>query len=280
MTTHDNRTTALALRALDAADRDLDRAQRTRAAAALDRIVSTDPGGAAPTRAPRRRRHRPLIAGGVVAAAAAAVVAVPIGLGEGDAFASWAPTPVRLSGADRAAAVEACVALQGDDTGELAFDPTSDPTVLVAEARGGWSYVVYTVAGASGVDLQGSCLVSDDVVAEPRRREGGFFGSLGPAAESAGPEPAPEVARDDSYGVGSVEGELFVHVEGRAGSDVAGILVTTPAGRQVEASLDNGRWAVWWPAGRAGDGPEVTGAPTYRLTLRDGTVRDGLRPPR
>ncbi len=134
-------------------------------------------------------------------------------------------------------------------------------------------YVVLTVPGASGRLLQGSCLMPDALVADPRPGEGGFFGSLGGADESAGPAPARDVARQDTYGVGSVGGHAFVYAEGRAGADVTRIAVTTPTGRHVTASLEDGRWAAWWPAGDDRmDNPEITGAPTYEVTRRDGST--------
>ena len=281
MTTSDDSRTIRVLRALDAADPAFEESVRQRAAATLERILATDPEAPAPTAAPRRkpspRVRRVLLAGGAVAAAAV-VVAVPMLTGRDEAFASWSPTPVELTGADRTAAARACLALQGTDESELAFDPDSRASVLVAEARGGWQYVVFTVAGLSGTELQGSCLVPDDLVADPRPGEGGFFGSLGPADEEAGSPPPRDLAREDSHAIGSVDGQAFVHVEGRAGADVVGIEVTTPSGMSVEASIDNGRWAAWWPAGDDSmDNPELAEAPAYEVTLRDGTVTDEVR---
>lgn len=71
-----------------------------------------------------------------------------------------------------------------------------------------------------------------------------------------------------------------MYAEGRAGADVVSIEVTTPGGREVAASIARGRWAVWWPAGNDSVGnPEVSGAPTYEVTLRDGTITDEVRTP-
>ena len=286
MTTHDDTSITRSLRVLDAADRVLDETQGARAAATLERILATDPEHdpgpdaptptAGPSPTPRRRAHRLLLGGGLVAAATTAAVAVPLVTGGEEAFASWSPTPIALTGAERTAAVDACLVLQGDHDGELAFDPDADPSVLIAEARGGWSYVVFTIAGRSG-DLEGSCLVPDDLVADPRPDEGGFFGGMGSATETAGTPPARDVARETVSGFGSVDGDLFAYAEGLAGAEVERIDVTTPGGTTVEASVDNGRWAVWWPAGDdAMDNPEITGAPAYEITLRDGTVTDDL----
>ncbi len=280
--THQDSPITRALRALDAADHELAQGQRARAAATLERILATDPDVATPTSAPpagpQRRRSRLLLAGSaVVVTAAAAAVAIPIVTDESPAFATWSPTPVELTGAERRSAVEACLVLQGNDVEELDFDPRANASVLVAEARGGWSYVVFRVAGASGTELQGSCLVPDEQVADPRPGKGGFFGSLGPADETSGPAPAPAVAREDGSGAGSVDDEAFGYAEGRAGDDVVSIEVTTPGGREVEASLANGHWAAWWPAGdNSVSNPELGGAPTYEVTLRDGTITDEI----
>lgn len=172
MMTQDDSPTTRALRGLDAADQELVLAHRTRAAATLERILATDPDSptptAAPTGRPRHRAYRLLLVGSVVVAAAAAVVAIPVISEESEAFASWTPTPVELTGDKRTAAVDACLVLQGNEMGELAFDPRADASVLVAEARGGWSYVVFEVAGASGRELQGSCLIPEDQVVDPR----------------------------------------------------------------------------------------------------------------
>ncbi len=281
----DDRTdpTTRALRDLDAADRVLGSDQRRRSVATLERILATDPG-APPTTAPGgparpRRRRRPLLAAaGAAACVTAALVVGPTLTGGSDAFASWSAVPSRLTGTPRAAALEACLVLQGSEGGELALAPGATGTVLLAESRGGWDYLLFRARSASGRRLEGSCLMPERMVQDPRPGEGGFFGSLGPASDSAGPAPAARAVRQNSYGVGVVDDDAFVYAEGRAGSDVRGIEVTTAGGRHVRASLAGGRWAAWWPAGDASQrNPEITGAPTYRVTLRDGTVRSGLR---
>ena len=283
MTTPDRSATTRTLHRLDAADRELSPSQRDRSSATLERILASDPHAAAGTGAPRRTpraRPRLLLVAGAVAAAVTAVVVVPTVTGGSEAFASWSPTPVALDGAERAAALDACLVLQSNGGDELALDPGAGASALIAEARGGWNYVVFTAVGTSGRELQGSCLVPDALVADPRPGEGGFFGGLGPAEDTAGPQ-ARNVVREDSYLAGAIEDDAFVLAEGRAGVDVVGVEVTTPGGQHVDASLDNGRWAVWWPAGDDSiDNPELTGAPTYEVTLRDGTVTDTVRTPR
>jgi hypothetical protein len=275
MTTRDDAVTTRMLRELDPADSELTRAQRRRAATTLERILATDPEGPAPTAvAPGRGPlRRPRLLAGAVLTALAATVLVPMAVGGGEAFASWSSTPTKLDGEKRSAALAACLVLQGSDDGQLALDPAAPAATLLAEARGGWTYLIFTTTGSSGRKLEGSCLVPDDLVAAPRPGEGGFFGGLGRADELGGRPPANGVVREDTNGVGAVDDAMFVFAEGRAGIDVAGIEVTTPDGRQVEASIEHGRWAVWWPVNDdSGDSPEMTEAHTYEVTLSDGSV--------
>ena len=270
MTTPDDATTRV-LRSLDAADAELSEQQRGRAAVTLERILATDLATPTPTPRPARRPWRLVVlAGGAAAAVVTALVVLPTTIGGDEAFASWSATPVELRGEERSAALDACLVLQGNDDGELALDPAAGGSAVVAESRGGWDYVAFTAVGPSGRELSGSCLMPDALVAEPRPGEGGFFGGLGGADEMAGTRPRPDVVHEDIYGVGSVGGDRFVYAEGRAGADVVGIEVTTPGGLGVEASLENGRWAVWWPATDA----DLRDGPTYEATLRDGSVSD------
>lgn len=250
-------------------------AERARADALLERILATDPAtAAAPTVAPRPRRRTPrlLLAGGVVAAVAAAVVAVPLVVGGDEAFAGWSPVPVELTGAERDAAVTACSVLQTDE-GELAAAPGATPRPLVAEARGGWSYVQYRVGARDGGTLEASCLMPDEVVADPVPGAGGFFGGLGPATDAIAAPRRGDAVREETAGVGEVDDGVFGYASGRVGDDVERLVVDLADGREVEASVEDGRWAAWWPTGEDGfRDTSVTDAWTYTATLRDGTV--------
>jgi hypothetical protein len=65
-----------------------------------------------------------------------------------------------------------------------------------------------------------------------------------------------------------------VYVTGYAGRDVTRVTVDPPVGPDVEASLEDGRFAAWWPAGKArGDNPGMGGEWGYTVTLTDGTTR-------
>lgn len=62
---------------------------------------------------------------------------------------------------------------------------------------------------------------------------------------------------------------------GRVGEDVIGIVVITPQQGPVDASIDQGRFAAWWPwdkAGTASPYPDIS----FDLELADGTRVEGV----
>lgn len=261
------------LREMDPAPSTLTDDERHRAAKTRDRILatpSTEQVRVAPDRHIRRRRR----ALGAVAIAATAAVAVPTAIGGGSAFASWTATPEPLSRSNAAAAATTCQsALEVDDQGARA---------VISEKRGGWMYVL--IEGPAG---EGACLMPEDRIgASPHTvRENGFFGTF-----SADPPDAPQPARDgivenESMGGSvSVAGRLpftttdewFSWVSGYVGSDVIGVTVHPPVGPDVEATVSEGRFSAWWPAGEVrGDNPGVGGGWTYTVILADGTSRTG-----
>ncbi len=93
-------------------------------------------------------------------------------------------------------------------------------------------------------------------------------------------QPPRDVVREVTSGIGSVDEGMFVFAEGRAGAEVVSIEVTTPGGLEVDASPESGWWAVRWPVGDDSPGSrEMSEAPTYEVTLRDGTLIDVVRDP-
>lgn len=271
--TFDTMTTA-ALRDLDPApttvltDEELERADAT-----FVRILATPSHAqvrAEPGR-PRRRRSRLLVPLGLVGAAGATVPALL--LGGGSAFASWTPKPEPLRAAAVSEAAATCRAsLEVPDQGER---------VVIAERRGGWTYVLI-----AGPKSEGFCLMRDDLVGnqDPAdHREEGFFGGY-----TTDPVGAPTLARDRIVEFESMAGSVptpglwlfsddegwFSSVQGYVGSDVTGVTVHTPVGTDVEASVANGRFAAWWPSDQpSSENLEVMGAWTYTVTLADGGTR-------
>jgi hypothetical protein len=262
-----------ALRDLDPAPATaLTAAERERAEATLTRILATpspDQVAKVPGR-PHRRRTRLLVSLGLVGAAGAAVPVLL--LGGGSAFASRTPTPEPLTGRAAAEAATTCrAALRVPDQGEQ---------VVIAERRGGWTYVLL-----AGPQAEASCLMPDDLVGQnaPTDHQDGFFGNY-----DTDPVEPPTLPRDRIDEAGSMEGNVstpdpwplsdregwFNWVEGYAGNDVTGITVHTPIGTDVEASVANGRFAAWWPSAKpSSENPEAMEAWTYTVTLADGTTR-------
>lgn len=264
--------TSAALRDLDLARATaLTDAERERADATFARILATpsrDEISEDPVRR-RRRWSRLLVPVGLVGAAGAAVPALLLG---GSAFGSWTPTPEPLTGAAAAKAATTCRA--------IFTVPDQGERVVVAERRGGWTYVLL-----AGPQAEAACLMPEDLVdqADPAAdtREG-FIGSY-----NSDPDKAPTPARNSIIGhggAGSVptnglwhfgdKEEWVSHVEGYVGGDVTGVTVHPPTGTDVEASVANGRFAAWWPSAKpSSENLEVMGAWTYTVTLADGTTR-------
>ena len=276
MKTDDSDTmTAAALRDLDPARTTvLTAEERERADATFSRIVATPSHDRVAVKdgRPRRRRRRLLVSAGMAGATGVAVVPALL-LGGGSAFASWTPEPEPLRGAAVSAAAATCRAsLEVPDRGERA---------VVAERRGGWTYVL--IAGRTS---EGFCLMPDDLIGRrgaAKERERGFFGGY-----TTDPAEAPVLPRDGIDETESMVGSVptpgpwllgddegwFTSVQGHVGSDVTGVTVHTPGGTDVEASVANGRYAAWWPSEQpSSENPEAMGAPTYTVTLADGGTR-------
>jgi hypothetical protein len=259
-------TMTAALRDLDPApDPALTDTERQYADNTFARIIAApidDPLPVEPAQ-PRRRRTRLLLPGGLLGAAGA--VMTTLLLGGGSALASWTPTPEPLTPAETSAAAATCRA----DFGM----PASGAATLVAERRGKWTYVL--ISGPTG---EGSCLMRNDVVG----RDPAGHGVLG--SYDTDPGEAPTVARDridesgstaSSVGRGWLrEDEWLTWTYGYVGSDVTGVTVHTPLGFDVEASVDNGRFAAWWPSDQPSSKHlEVMDAWSYTVTLADGSTR-------
>lgn len=249
--------TTAALRDLDPARRAvLTDAERERADATFARIVAT-PSDAPETASPdrfRRRRSRLLVSVGLVGAAGAAIPALLLG---GSAYGSWTPTPEPLTAAAASAAADTCRAAL-----EVPGQTTRD---LVTERRGDWTYVL--LADSNG---EGACLMPNDVVGQaPPADRTAFFGTYDPDTDV----DVPTLPRDGIVEVQSMEGDTdegwFSWTQGHVGSDVTGVTVHIPSGPDVQASVDDGRFAAWWPV----DDPGRTQAWTYTVTLADGSTR-------
>lgn len=266
-----------ALRSLDPAfPSTLSDAERERAAATFERIVSI-PRGTPPQRSQVRRARsrwssrRVLVPVGLAAAAA---VAVPVfSTGNGSAFASWTPTPEAIVGADATEAAAACRSVMGM--------PDAGQDVVLAERRGGWTYVLLTGSGA-----EGACVMDDRLVGEdnpPGPGKVGYMGHFSSDAPQAPTVGASDIDWTGGAGAMPVDGpwpfkkdeSWLTWVEGYVGNDVTGVVVHTPIGTDVQASVADGRFAAWWPSPMpSSKNPEVDGASAFTVTLSDGTTRE------
>ena len=262
-----------------AALRDLDPAPTTaltdeeleRADARFARILATPSHDQVPQEPDRPRRRRSRLLVGLVGAAGAAVPALLVT--GGSAFASWTPKPEPLKAPAVTEAATTCrAALEVPDQGER---------VVIAERRGGWTYVLI-----AGPNAEGACLMPDDLVGHQYpadHKKENFFGGY-----TTDPVEAPTLARDRIVETENMAGSVptrgpwffsddegwFSSVQGYVGSDVTGVTVHTPVGTDVEASVANGRFAAWWPSDQpSSENLEVMEAWTYTVTLADGSTR-------
>ncbi|PWJ49030.1 hypothetical protein SAMN06264364_12721 [Quadrisphaera granulorum] len=284
-----------ALRSLDAAPAvTLDDVARVRAAAALEQtlIIGRFPDERASLRrdplVPRRRRTGMRVA---MLGAAAAAVAVGIGvtqvLGGGTtAYAdSWEPVPVPASAADIAAAQTACA----DSASHMGGIKISALLPQLAERRGDLVLLVMDDGTAEPVSL--TCMVA----LPPGEDRAHWIAASG---GGGGPRPAPgEILPGGEFEQATPGDELSV-VDGDVGDGVTAVTVHTEEGLTVQATVQNGHFAAWWPgrlmrmtsepypSGQSGgcagncDGGRPVSTYTLDFTRADGTVVTGIAPNR
>lgn len=261
-----------AFRPLDSAPQgELDETEQIRANARLQQILASDPDNEnAANGAIGKRRSRPArriaapIALATVAAVTAMVVLLP-GAGSKDAaYASWNAVPGSISSPDKAVADAAC-----RDRLDL-----SSPQLDLAERRGDWVVLLYTASE----HMAGMCLAHLPAGAQKAdsidfSRGGGDQGFLPVAGEFTQGNIA-EFRGGNIFGFGNRPEIALTH--GNIGEDVASVTITTPDGQLVEATVQDGRYAAWWPGKAFGDEVEGNGEPapaiSYTLTLKDQTV--------
>lgn len=266
MNMHDDTT----LRSLDAAAEYITADEQERAKATLERIVETEPTSEAPrptNPAPARRGWRGLVlvpvAAGVVALALIAGSVVIQGIGSDNAaYASWTGTPKPVTGDSLEAVASACQ----DQVDSYFADPDKARLVL-AERRGDHVALLYRT---DNPDMAASCLARNlEGSTRVSNIQTGAGGSSGPA-----PKAPPKGFTQGAIG----EYSEYSITDGAVGDEVTG--VTIHAGDlKVEASVQNGRYAAWWPGPAFESGPpppsgrwEPDTILTYDLTLTDGTV--------
>ncbi len=287
-------TTDAQLRALDAAPTP-STADRVKAQATLEAILSADRATPVDITVPRSTRARHL---GRWTAAAAATLLVGGGAlavqtaTAPAASASWTAVPSEVSAADLTLAQSACrdrAAGAGGASGWDWLDPTR-LAVRLAERRGDWIALLLTGPGKAPLqtpEASVSCLVELPPGASST-------GDVEYAAGGGGGFRAPQGAEfyegamsQFALGAGPLDdGEPVSFVDGRIGPDVAKLTIHSQ-GKTVEASVKDGTYAAWWPGRAFPDEPlppSGQGGPrptlTYDLTLTDGTVLTHVAPTR
>jgi len=199
----------------------------------------------APRAAPVKAR-RPVRAAALAGAAAAVAIAVGVtavtSLDAPAAYASWTPVPATVPASVVAGRTAAC------GTEAKSVDTTSgEPRVVdvplepvLTEARGEYTYVVLAGDGAYG-----DCFVTTAAQGQD---------TVGSSAVLPAPLPAPaarEVTTLQSGTASWSEGETgdgaVTSAFGRAGSDVRAVELRLSDGKSVEATVQDGWWAVWAP---------------------------------
>lgn len=257
-----------ALHTLDPADRPVD-PTRGRAREDLHAILAQNPtrpagppaGSPRPQgqrpRRPTRRVRRGVLLGAVAAVAAGSLVVLPSLTGGDPAFATWEAAPTGLSPAQRAEAAEDCRKQQRNGFSEEYEKDLDAAELAIAERRGVWQTVILT--GANGFS---ALCITDDTAGW---FDGGMIGSIGAPSGYVAPGPREVVAGD--LGMGIVGGEMSL-AAGAAGSDVAAVTYRSQSHGDVAATVNAGRFALWFPGDELKYPP--SGGVPVEVTYRDG----------
>jgi len=242
---------------------DLDPARDLRAPGRPDDEALQAILGTARRATPIRRSARPAVLAGAAAAAVVAVAGVATVWWPASqaAYASWTAVPADATPAEVEASAQACDTVahgivEGDDGPQVEDVPISP---VLAEQRGDYTYVLLTGAGATG-----ECLVTT-------RASGATDVVTGDAVLKSAPgEPGPRDVTTVQSGTASWSGGdtgdgALTSAYGRAGADVASFALTTTSGERVEATVQDGWWAVWAPG-------EASLRTTAEVTLVDGAT--------
>jgi hypothetical protein len=303
--------TTNALRSLDPASVDPQVAAGPVAQANLSRILATD--SAEPTTPlsvntgwARRPRRRWVVAGVTLVGVGALAVApgmlggqsavapsvsknkavaaprplggntAPRALGGHTEFASWSPIATDLTPAEEAMAGKRCKAqeLHFVKASNVRAHKTVDSSLIrLVDRRGAWTLV--SLSGGATPSYQATCLYEFDSHGAIRSA-GGSGGSGGP-----GPEPvAPNSVNPSGGSFGNANGTTY-YVTGPVGSDVVSVVINTIEQGPVKATVRGGYFGAWWP-GPAWEMPKngtpmrFPPAPTFTLTLKDGTIRANI----
>jgi hypothetical protein len=200
-------------------------------------------------------------------------VVAPRALGGNTAFASWSATTNVITPAEAALAGKRCKADQLHDVNTAeARKVVGSSHIRLVDRRGAWTMVYlgggvqpgYEVICLNEYDSHGAIL------------NGG--GAAGSGGRGLAPVASNTVAAITGVGFTTQSGATW-SVAGQVGSDVVSVVINTIEHGPVEATIQNGYFAAWWPAHATsldiGQGPTPV-EPTYTLTLKDGTIKANI----
>lgn len=185
----------------------------------------------------RQRQMRVALVGlSVVVVGSIALAIVLIGSGTPSAFAAWTPTTTTPSASQLATATSSCQALfdKGldlEDKQKLPF-ATSLPPLVLTDSRGPFELLIY--AGPKG---EGDCLWDASGVLSVTNSNGETLPA--PSDNSIG---VPGVGFDSNRGSG------LTYAYGHVGAHVTSVTLALGNGIDVEATIENGFYAAWWPS--------------------------------
>ena len=210
---------------------------------------------------PRSRSFRPRLALGAGAAAGVAVVLTAASLLTGTAttFAGWTAVPTN-AGIPSAAADATCRAQLAMTRGPLDMSIGTNWQIMLTDARGPFTWLIYESADASASCLAGPSLVA---ISGQSGGSGGFAvgsvsaGGTGSAGGSSF-SMSGQAADTRTPAAGSVQvstehlvtsgGQPYSAADGRIGAGVSGVTLVLSDGSHVEATVANGWFAGWWPS--------------------------------
>ncbi|CEA06803.1 hypothetical protein BN1051_00139 [Arthrobacter saudimassiliensis] len=200
---------------------------------------------------------------GAVAAVTVGILALPMLQDADPAYASWTPEPAGMSAAEREKAGARCRA-DSLDTGDGTYRAQLESAdVAVAERRGVWTTVVLT----GGAGFSAVC-ITDGQPGLLGFGSGGRIGAIGTLRESD--RPGPRDLRPITLGTGTMSPGSVSVAAGPAGTDIAAVVYDSPVHGAVEATVNDGQFALWMP------GDELRNASSegmpVQVTYRDGTV--------
>jgi hypothetical protein len=246
------------IKTMDAASRTPDDAQQERVLRRVHELDRTRP--VATTRAPRVRRLRRRAAWIALPVAAAVVIgghALLTGPSSGQVvlaapssadLASWQSQPAPV--VDPIKERNSCLSASGADLGT-----SPDARFLLEERRGAFTSMI-----ASYGDQTAFCIVDG--------HGKGLLDSLTSLPMDVTQQPAVGLTRAVSGG--RLDGPVDArqqYATGRAADDVKSVSFTLADGRVVDASLEDGWFAAWWPGAATSETADVT------WTLADGSTQ-------